>query len=712
MRKCLHGGLTILVTLALCCQLLVPLYAAPDLDFRILQPLADTAISGTTIPLAVAFQSQADAPVVRFDAYLDSVWLIGGTIRNPIPAGSFRTDADFADLKVKPGRHTLYLKLITSQGTMVQHEQQITIQPSGTLKPETNPPTVRIVSPAAGNKLTGRTMVRMEASDDSGITWVKLYVNNKLVGMTNEAPYELPLDPIADRYEAGTYTLTARAEDLFGNATISTPVTIGVISRNGRTTIDAELNQTSEIDMAGILPVTMLALPSGGPGLERQPFATLMSPLSDWTDPAGLLPTMQFSDMRLAQFSTPTADALTILPLKLSPAAEAGQLPLLISQGFTTAPALAAAPSQLAPIVPMPGSFTPQRGLLQAPTADATLPTPDKMTVPPGTPVLVIAMDTVMSATKSSPAQHGSASDAMRATHSTTPLLIAKAPVLGSAGTATARATAPSTRPDALTARLSTDSSTALLPSTTTALSSRTVPTLPGETPAKTALAPTKATPAAGSLSSDDNVVFVAIARADTTSATPARTSAVRSITTAAVAKADHAVELRAPYTVKTGDTLQKIARAYSTTPDQLRQLNPGISPQHPLVADSRIVVPQPAAHLYLDSAALKGGPQPFVVRGYAMVPFRKIVEGKQGVVIWIPKTREINAWANKTFMGLTIGSRTARINREVYQLPVAASLRESRTMVPLRYVATAMKLHVEYNTATGTYYLISRAAL
>jgi LysM repeat protein len=161
---------------------------------------------------------------------------------------------------------------------------------------------------------------------------------------------------------------------------------------------------------------------------------------------------------------------------------------------------------------------------------------------------------------------------------------------------------------------------------------------------------------------------------------------------------------------VKNGDTLQKIARAYSTTPDQLRQLNPGISPRRPLTTDARIVVPRPAAHLYLDNAALKGGPQPFIVRGYAMVPFRKIVEGKHGVVIWIPKTREINAWANKTFMGLTIGSRTARINSDTYQLPVAADIRESRTMVPLRYIATAMNLHVEYNAATGTYYLISRA--
>ncbi len=97
-------------------------------------------------------------------------------------------------------------------------------------------------------------------------------------------------------------------------------------------------------------------------------------------------------------------------------------------------------------------------------------------------------------------------------------------------------------------------------------------------------------------------------------------------------------------------------------------------------------------------------------MRGFSLVPFRKIVEAKHGVVIWIPKTREVNAWVNQTFMGLTIDSRTARINGDTYVLPVAARILQSRTMVPLRYIAAALNLQVEYNASTGAYYMISRA--
>ncbi len=122
------------------------------------------------------------------------------------------------------------------------------------------------------------------------------------------------------------------------------------------------------------------------------------------------------------------------------------------------------------------------------------------------------------------------------------------------------------------------------------------------------------------------------------------------------------------------------------------------------------MLVPHPDAHLYLDNHPLTGAPQPFVVRGYSLVPIRKIVEAKHGVVIWIPKTHEVNAWVHQTFMGLTIGSRIAHLNGDAYLLPVASTIRDARAMVPLRYLAAALDLQVEYNAETGTYYLISRA--
>jgi len=168
-------------------------------------------------------------------------------------------------------------------------------------------------------------------------------------------------------------------------------------------------------------------------------------------------------------------------------------------------------------------------------------------------------------------------------------------------------------------------------------------------------------------------------------------------------------MEVHEPYTTQTDDSLEKIARAFSTTPDELIKLNPTLSPERPLPVNTTLVVPKTEARIYLDETPLIGAVTPFISNGYTMVPMRNVIEAKDGIVIWLPKTQEVNAWADNTFMGVKIGHRQARINAESYLLPVAPSLQQERTMVPLRYLMSALDLHVDYNAASGTYYLVSR---
>lgn len=151
------------------------------------------------------------------------------------------------------------------------------------------------------------------------------------------------------------------------------------------------------------------------------------------------------------------------------------------------------------------------------------------------------------------------------------------------------------------------------------------------------------------------------------------------------------------------------VARALAPVPDNPTRLNPGITPLRPLPVADGIPTPSPNVHIVLDNQPIAGAPAPYITEGFAMMPFRQVVEAKHGVVIWLPQTREVNAWANNTFMGIRIGEREARINADTYLLPVAATLTDNRTMVPLRYLMAAMKLRVEYNSASGTYYLVSK---
>jgi hypothetical protein len=74
--------------------------------FRILQPAGEQALADQ-FPIAVAFQSVDDTPIVRFDAYIDTVWIVGGRVKNPITAGSFQVTADLTKIAVKPGARIL-----------------------------------------------------------------------------------------------------------------------------------------------------------------------------------------------------------------------------------------------------------------------------------------------------------------------------------------------------------------------------------------------------------------------------------------------------------------------------------------------------------------------------------------------------------------------------------------------------------------------------
>jgi hypothetical protein len=226
--------------------------------------------------------------------------------------------------------------------------------------------------------------------------------------------------------------------------------------------------------------------------------------------------------------------------------------------------------------------------------------------------------------------------------------------------------------------------------------------------PQTTMTLPGKAVPAAGSR--EKAPVLIAAAQ-------PAVPSAPSAPAPAAVAPipasraASVTMEMDSVHVTARGETWEKVAMAYSTTPETLQKMNPGISERALVEGGMHVHVPQSSIKVYLDKTPITGVPDPYIASGYSMVPFRRIVEAKGGVVVWLPKTREINAWTmNNTFMGLKLGEREARINSELYLLPVAPALREARTMVPLRYLMSALRLQAEYNPETGTFYLVSQA--
>jgi len=92
---------------------------------------------------------------------------------------------------------------------------------------DTTPPSVSILTPVASNTVvSGTVSVSVEASDDTGVTQVVLYVNGQAVGTDQVAPYEFNWD--STQVSDGNATITARAYDAANNSALSAGVTVSV----------------------------------------------------------------------------------------------------------------------------------------------------------------------------------------------------------------------------------------------------------------------------------------------------------------------------------------------------------------------------------------------------------------------------------------------------------------------------------------------------
>jgi uncharacterized protein (TIGR03118 family) len=95
----------------------------------------------------------------------------------------------------------------------------------GATPPDTTAPTVSITAPAAGT-VSGSVTVTVSASDDVGVTSVKVLAGTTVVATLTAAPYTTSWD--TTQVANGTVALTAQAQDAAGNVTVSAPVSVTV----------------------------------------------------------------------------------------------------------------------------------------------------------------------------------------------------------------------------------------------------------------------------------------------------------------------------------------------------------------------------------------------------------------------------------------------------------------------------------------------------
>lgn len=86
---------------------------------------------------------------------------------------------------------------------------------TGAVINDTTPPSVSILSPPEGAKVGSKVNISVSATDDVGVTGIKLYIDGKLVAATNSNSLTYTWNTRQE--SAGTHTLKADASDAAGN---------------------------------------------------------------------------------------------------------------------------------------------------------------------------------------------------------------------------------------------------------------------------------------------------------------------------------------------------------------------------------------------------------------------------------------------------------------------------------------------------------------
>ena len=106
---------------------------------------------------------------------------------------------------------------------------------------------------------------------------------------------------------------------------------------------------------------------------------------------------------------------------------------------------------------------------------------------------------------------------------------------------------------------------------------------------------------------------------------------------------------------------------------------------------------------VYLNGEEMTFDSEPYIENGTTRVPMRAIFEGLGADVDFDAETKTVIAQKDGTEIKLTIGEDTAYVNGEANKLLVPAEIKNSRTMVPLRFVSEALGAQVDWDGETKT---------
>ncbi len=108
---------------------------------------------------------------------------------------------------------------------------------------------------------------------------------------------------------------------------------------------------------------------------------------------------------------------------------------------------------------------------------------------------------------------------------------------------------------------------------------------------------------------------------------------------------------------------------------------------------------------IYVNNNLVEGDVAPFIdSAGRTMVPLRFVSEAFGGEVIWLPEYRSVAIYTiNDYYVFFQVGSNEYYVDEEPYFMDTKAVIVSERAFVPLRFLAEAMQMTVNWNEATRT---------
>lgn len=735
-----------------------PAWAGP---IQIETPMKGEAVGGSNIACVAQFESR-NQPITRVVFLVDGEALVQKTYKDPATQAraAFVWDAK----GVPAGPHTLTVRAYAGNQLVGEDEVPVVVADDGIdiVKPQ-----VHLFSPRPNSVVSGKQDIAIHASDNDRVTMVSLFVNRQLKLLQNVPPFYYSWD--TTQYPNGPHTIEVWAFDPAQNKGESKPIRVFINNPTGRTDVkdlpdeapvEAPTKAVSKTAapkavQPGSLPAAApapekpkaTAAPAKpAPALKPAPQVAKTAPVKPAPPKAAPVKAVPVKPAAVKPLPAPVVTKVTappVAPVAKAAAPETVKAPAALqSVKAPETPAKAASPETPPETVKAPA--TPTKAAPVAPVAAAKPATPAPVAAKPAPPMPVAKAAVPNVPLKPVPTKvtlaipEAPVTPKAAAPKPEVQAPTAAAPVKAPVATAkpAPKPTVPSVQPLVETTKIA-----AAKPEPTKAspkpvrIAQAPKPTVVEK--AAIAPAPTPAGPmnAQPEVAKAETPTFIAPKPAETpmgvvnpqlraslpvvtsqrngaSSAEPKPASVAPKVATApkpsaVPPKANVAVPPKTAVAPKAKTAPVRVARAETRSATPLGQARSDeMAPQRVSPAAHRIAAARPPLRIMLGEEPIEFDVQPVIKEGFAIAPFRQIIEHTGGMVMWLPATRTVQATSGTQNIEIQIGSRRAKVNAQIVIMDRPASLTQGRTMVPVRFLQSALNMKAVYDPSKGLVYL------